>query len=237
MNADAILAKLRALGSEEQSVNLSRFFKTAPGQYGSGDKFFGVKVPVTRSVAKTHADISFDDIQRLLDSPWHEARLCGLLILVIRFQNRKTADVEREEIFHFYLKNAQRCNNWDLVDLSAPTVVGGFLLGKNHELLYELADSNNLWKQRIAIVSTMTFIRHDDFEDVFALTLRLRSHPHDLIHKALGWMLREVGKRNKKVLCDFLSLHATELPRTTLRYAIERFSPEERQSYLLMKRS
>ena len=106
MNADAILAKLRALGSEEQAVNLSRFFKTAPGQYGSGDKFFGVKVPVTRSVAKTHADISFDDIQRLLDSPWHEARLCGLLILVIRFQNRKTADVEREEIFHFYLKNA-----------------------------------------------------------------------------------------------------------------------------------
>ena len=146
---------------------------------------------------------------------------CALLILVERFKKRKTTDEERTIIYQFYLKNTRRCNNWDLVDLSCPTLVGGYLLHQtDHSLLYRLAESDNLWEQRIAIVSTITLIRHDQFADTLALSKQLMNHKHDLMHKAVGWMLREIGKRDRNVLTDFLDEYATRLPRTALRYAL-----------------
>ncbi len=235
MNAEFILNELRSVGSEEKARHLSRFFKTGPGQYGEGDCFLGVIVPHTRQIAKAHQSLSFDELQILLNSEWHEARLCALLILVLRYKNRKTSLKERDEIYDFYLKNTLHCNNWDLVDLSCRDVIGEYLLDKDRTILYQLADSSNLWEQRIAIVSTWAFIRKNDFEDTLKLARKLISHKHDLIHKAIGWMLREVGKRNRDTLTDFLEAEATRLPRTALRYAIEHY-PEEQRQYFLKKK-
>lgn len=235
MNAEFILKELRSVGSEEKARHLSRFFKTGPGQYGEGDCFFGVIVPQTRQIAKAHQLLSFDELQILLNSEWHEARLCALLILVLRYKNRKISLTERDEIYQFYLKNASRCNNWDLVDMSCRDVMGEYLIDKDRTVLYQLADSSNLWEQRIAIVSTWAFIRKNDFEDTLKLARKLIHHKHDLIHKAIGWMLREVGKRDRDTLTDFLEAEATRLPRTALRYAIEHY-PEEQRQYFLKKK-
>lgn len=177
----------------------------------------------------------FDELQCLLDSPWHEARLCALLILVYRTQNRKITVEEREKIYHFYLKNTRRCNNWDLVDLSCRDVVGEYLVDKDRSILYELAESDNLWEQRISIVCTWAFIRRSDFTDTLALAEKLMTHKHDLMHKAVGWMLREVGKKDRDTLTDFLERNATLLPRTALRYAIEHY-PEDQRQYFLKKK-
>ena len=195
MTAAFILSELQSVGTPEKAVHLSRFFKTGPGQYGEGDQFLGVVVPQTRSIAKANKATPFDELQLLLDSPWHEARLCALLILVYRFQDRKAMPEEREAIFRFYLKNMRRCNNWDLVDLTCRDIVGEYLVDKDRSLLYRLAESENLWEQRISIVSTWAFIRRNDFGDTLELSERLIGHKHDLMHKAVGWMLREVGKK------------------------------------------
>ena len=235
MTAAFILSELQSVGTPEKAVHLSRFFKTGPGQYGEGDQFLGVVVPQTRSIAKANKATPFDELQLLLDSPWHEARLCALLILVYRFQDRKVMPEEREAIFRFYLKNMRRCNNWDLVDLTCRDIVGEYLVDKDRSLLYRLAESENLWEQRISIVSTWAFIRRNDFGDTLELSERLIGHKHDLMHKAVGWMLREVGKKERQTLTDFLERNATRLPRTALRYAIEHYPEPERQYFLKKK--
>ena len=207
MTAEFVLSELQSVGSPEKAAHLSRFFKTGPGQYGEGDRFLGVVVPQTRSIAKANKAMPLDELQRLLDSPWHEARLCALLVLVYRFQDKKTPEAEREKMYRFYLKNTRRCNNWDLVDLSCRDIVGEYL----------------------------AFIRRSDFTDTLALAERLMTHKHDLMHKAVGWMLREVGKRDRDTLTDFLERYATQLPRTALRYAIEHYPEDRRQYFLKMK--
>ncbi len=234
--ASFIIDELQSVASTEKAAHLSRFFKTGPGEYGEGDSFLGIPVPLTRNIAKANIDTPLEELQILLHSPWHEARLCALLILVERVKKKKTTDEERYNIYQFYLKNTRHCNNWDLVDLSCPTIVGGYLLHQpDRSLLYRLAESDNLWEQRIAIVSTIALIRHDQFDDTLALSRKLMNHKHDLMHKAVGWMLREIGKRNWDVLSEFLDEYATRLPRTALRYAIEHYPEEERQAFLRKK--
>ncbi len=209
---------------------LPRFFKTGEGEYGEGDRFLGVVVPNTRIVAKKYKDADFEVVKELLQSPWHECRLCALLILVERF--KKSGEAERKKIYDFYLSQTARVNNWDLVDLSAPTIVGGYLLDKPRNDLYRLAESPLLWDQRIAVVATYTLIKNDDFIDILSLAELLLHHPHDLMRKATGWMLREMGKRQKDLLCQFLDKHHKVMPRTMLRYSIEKFDEDERRYYM-----
>lgn len=209
---------------------LPRFFKTGKGQYGEGDKFLGVVVPNTRIVAKHHKDAPFEVMAALLQSEWHECRLCALLMLVERF--KKSDEKGKKVIYDFYLTQTAHINNWDLVDLSAPGIVGEYLKDKPRQDLYRLAESPLLWDQRIAVVSTYTLIRNHDFIDILSLSERLLHHKHDLMHKAVGWMLREMGKRDKDLLVQFLEKHCTVMPRTMLRYAIEKFSEEERQEFM-----
>jgi len=230
MNADFILKELQSVGTPAKAVVLQRFFKTGVGQYGESDVFLGVVVPHTRCIAKANMRTSIGEIAKLLQSQYHEARLCALLILTERYKH--ATEKEREEIFRFYLQNTKWINNWDLVDLSAPKIAGEYLSDKDRTILYRLAESYSLWEQRIAIISTLTFIRKNDFYDTFELSKRLFSHKHDLMHKAVGWMLREVGKRDQKALTDFLEEFSTAMPRTALRYAIEHYPEPERQLFL-----
>lgn len=209
---------------------LPRFFKTGKGQYGEGDKFLGVVVPNTRIVAKRHKDEPFEVMAELLQSEWHECRLCALLMMVERF--KKCDETDRKEIYQFYLSQTERINNWDLVDLSAPYIVGEFLKDKSRDDLYRLAESSLLWEQRIAVVATVTLIRSNDFIDILRLSERLLNHEHDLMRKAVGWMLREMGKRNKDLLVQFLDRFHKEMPRTMLRYSIEKMTGEERKHYM-----
>ena len=209
---------------------LPRFFKTGKGQYGEGDKFLGVVVPNTRLVAKRHKDAPFEVMAELLQSQWHECRLCALLMLVERF--KKSDEKGRKLIYDFYLSQTARINNWDLVDLSAPGIVGEYLKDKSREDLYRLADSKLLWDQRIAVVSTYTLIKNGDFIDILALAERLLHHPHDLMRKAVGWMLREMGKRDRDLRVQFLEKYCKVMPRTMLRYAIEKFPEEERKEFM-----
>jgi 3-methyladenine DNA glycosylase AlkD len=234
--ADEIIDALRTLGSEDKAKHLSRFFKTGKGEYGEGDKMLGVKVPETRTIVNEYKDIPLEQVQTLLDSEWHEVRLCALLILVKRMKSSRTTDKEREDIYEFYLKNTHRCNNWDLVDMSCRDILGEYIYDKDRSVLYELAESDSLWEQRIAIVSTWAFIKRGDFEFTFRLAVRYINHPHDLIQKATGWMLREVGKVDKESLTEFLEEYADQLPRTTLRYAIERYPESERNYFMSLKR-
>lgn len=216
---------------------LPRFFKTGRGQYGEGDKFLGVVVPNTRLVAKRHKHEPFEVMAALLQSEWHECRLCALLMLVERF--KKSDERGRKDIYDFYLSQTARINNWDLVDLSAPGIVGEYLKDKPREVLYRLADSPLLWDRRIAVVSTWTLIKEHDFIDI----LRLAEHfiacaaanggrLHDLMQKAVGWMLREMGKRDEDLLMQFLEKHCRAMPRTMLRYAIEKFPEEQRKEFM-----
>ena len=214
--------------SKDKAKILQGFFKTKRGQYGEGDSFLGVTVPMQRKIAKSSITrITLNNIQELLDSRIHEERLVGLLILVEKYKESP------EEIYNFYLAHSKGINNWDLVDLSAPKIVGDYLLDKrDRKILLKLARSKNLWEKRIAIVSTWAFIRKGDFEKTLEISRMLRGDKHDLIHKAVGWMLREVGKRDKEVLEDFLEENYSKLPRTMLRYAIERFPEGERKTWL-----
>lgn len=214
-----------------QVEGLARFFKTGPGQYGEGDKFLGIKVPVTRSVVKEcWKQTSLKDLEECISSEYHEIRLSALLTLVEIFKHKKA---KRQECVDFYLNHTDYINNWDLVDLSCYPLLGEWLLDKDRTLLYNLARNRKpLWEQRIGMVSTMTFIRHGQLEDTFAIADILLHHPHDLIHKAVGWLLREAGKRNKAALEAWLMPRYQTMPRTMLRYAIEKFPEEERKRYL-----
>jgi 3-methyladenine DNA glycosylase AlkD len=231
MNAEFILQELLSVANPEKAKFLQGFFKTGKGQYAEGDVMLGIVVPLTRDIVGRSPKLPFDEIQRLIDSEFHEVRLAGFLFLTKQFKKAKKE--EQKEIFDFYLKNARKANNWDLTDITCRDVIGSYLLDKEGRgVLYQLADSDNLWEQRIAIVSTWTFIKHRQFDDTLAIAEKLLGHKHDLIHKAVGWMLREVGKKDKAVLVDFLEKHHKKMPRTALRYAIEHFTPEERTYFM-----
>jgi 3-methyladenine DNA glycosylase AlkD len=227
MSLPELRAHLRAVSSPEVAKASRWFFKTGPGQYGEGDIFMGIKVPVLRAAAKKAKDLSLAELQTLLDSEIHEERLIALLILDAQYA--KTAD---PKIVDFYLKNTHRINNWDLVDSSAPYILGMHLLTHDPKILYDLVKSKNLWERRIAIISTAAFIRAGHFKHTLALSELLLGDKHDLMHKAVGWMLREVGKRDQATLEKFLTAHSSHMPRTALRYAIERFPEPLRKQYL-----
>lgn len=218
---------LSARSNDEKKIVLPRFFKTGKGQYGEGDMFLGVTVPNIREVAKEFKDANLETIEKMIHSPWHEMRMCALLILV----NNSKKNVTKES-FDFYLSKTQHINNWDLVDLSAPQIIGRYLLDKNRDILYKLAESDLLWDNRIAIVSTLTFIRDNDLDDTYNLSLKMMRHKHDLMHKAIGWMLREAGKRDTERLYNFVMEHKSVMPRTMLRYSIEKFDKETRQELM-----
>lgn len=231
--ATEIRKELQALANPEKAQVLSRYFKTGEGEYGYGDKFLGITVPQTRSVAKRHApETRVDETIPLLADEYHEVRLCALLLLVIKYSDKKSTTEQREHIFKTYTENTRYINNWDLVDLSAPAIVGAHLYGKECKLLYEYAAADDIWKQRIAIVSTYTFICNGDNTHTFRLAEQLLATKEDLIQKAAGWMLREAGKRDKPALEKFLAKHAGTMPRTMLRYAIEKFPENERRQYM-----
>jgi 3-methyladenine DNA glycosylase AlkD len=230
LNIIKLRNELASLADKNQAAVLSRFFKTGPGQYGEGDIFLGIKVPVQRQVAKKYEDLSLKDLESLLHSKVHEERLVALIILVNKY--KKADEESKGRIYKFYLKNTKWINNWDLVDLSSHYIVGEYLLDKPRLPLYSLAKSKNLWEKRIAIISTFTLLRNKDFKDTIAISEILLGDKHDLIHKAVGWMLREAGKRDKKILIDFLDKHHQKMPRTALRYAIEKLSESERKYYL-----
>lgn len=225
---------LRIFASPEKVKAYQRFFKTGPGEYGEGDIFIGVTVPNTRSVAKKYTALSFEDISALLHSPIHEERLVALLTLIEQF--KKADEKNREQIYRFYLDNTKYINNWDLVDLSASRIVGPYLENKPKDILKKLARSKSLWERRIAMLSTGYYIWHGDSKWGLQIAEMLLQDDHDLIHKAVGWMLREIGKNcSEKILTDFLDKHATTMPRTMLRYAIERFPEKKRKYYLNLK--
>lgn len=230
MKAAEIQKELEAYIDPVKREYLPKFFKTGKGQYGEGDKFLGVVVPNTRIVAKRHKDEPFEVIAELLQSEWHECRLCALLMLVERF--KKCDEAGKKKIYQFYLSQTERINNWDLVDLSAPYIVGEYLKDKERDDLYRLAESPLLWEQRIAVVATVTLIRNHDFIDILRLSEKLLKHEHDLMRKAIGWMLREMGKRDKDLLVQFLDRFHKEMPRTMLRYSIEKMTDEERKHYM-----
>ena len=224
--------ELKKLASQKKAKILARFFKTGKGEYGEGDVFIGVTVPNQRLVAKKFVDADLSTIQKLLDSEVHEHRLTGLLILT--YQYPKASEDVRREIIDFYLKNAKRVNNWDLVDLSAPKLLGQFISDnqKERKIIYKLVKSRNLWEQRIAMLSTFTLIRQNEFDDALKIAEELVDHDHDLIHKAVGWMLREIGKRDQEIEESFLKKHYKTMPRTMLRYAIERFDKSKKDFYM-----
>ena len=224
-----ILEELLALQDKTIAEHSARFFKTGKGEYGEGDKFLGIRAPVIRSLVRKNKTASFDEIAHLFASNYHEARLCAALLSIERY--KQDANIGYE----FYMRNLDAVNNWDLVDTSAPYIIGDYLLDKEKTLLYEFAKSENLWRRRIAIISTFTFIRANRFEDTLNIANILLSDTHDLIHKAVGWMLREVGKRDQTVLENFLKPRYKTMPRTMLRYAIEKFPKDLYKAYLDMK--
>lgn len=222
---------LQQLANLAKARILAGFFKTGPGEYGEGDVFLGVTVPQVRGIARKYSEIGLPEAEKLLKSPVHEERLASLLILVHKF---KLADSEgKKAVFSFYLKNAKLVNNWDLVDLTAPNILGAYLLAKDKSVLYRLARSQNLWERRMAVVATYEFIRHGHFKGTFEIAEVLLKDSHDLIHKAVGWMLREVGKRDQAAEEKFLMQHYKTMPRTMLRYAIERFEKEKRRQFMM----
>ena len=230
-NPKQIINKLKELGDAEKASHSQGFFKTGKAEYGEGDRFLGIRVPVIRKCAKEHFEISLDDTLNVLASPFHEARLLALMILVKKYSIEKTAG-GKNLIYRSYLKNTKYINNWDLVDLSAEHIVGAHLFSRDRKQLYRLARSKDLWERRISVISTFHFIRKGDFADTIKIAGLLLDDRHDLIHKAVGWMLREVGKRHLKTEEDFLKIHYRAMPRTMLRYAIERFPETKRKRYL-----
>lgn len=274
VKAEEIIATMLSMGDERQREILMRFFKTGKGDYGEGDRFLGIKVPDTRMVVKeAKLRVALDEIETLLESEWHEVRLCGFLLLVEEMkaalpkakemsavkvnetiiETGQAADDKavraymakaerREEIARFYLRHAQRANNWDLVDMSCPKILGQWLLHPqadgsmpDRQILYQLAASDNLWEQRIAMVTCWMLIRADQYDDTLHLATILLPHPHDLMHKAVGWMLREVGKRDMPTLEAYLTEHVHEMHRTSLRYAIEKMNETKRYHYMHLK--
>jgi len=219
---------LNKLADPKQAKILSSFFKTGKGEYGEGDVFLGIKVPEQRKIVKKYSNLSLKDTQALLNSKIHEHRLVALLILVDKYNKSD----KKQEIVDIYLKNTKKVNNWDLVDLSAHKILGEYLLDKNRKILYKLAKSKDLWEKRIAIISTAAFINNNQFDDTLKISEILLNDNHDLIHKAVGWMLREVGKKNQAVEEKFLKKYHKTMPRTMLRYSIERFDEKKRKFYM-----
>lgn len=227
-NAKQVASILLSQRNDEYALVLQKFFKTAKGEYGEGDRFLGIKVPQVRKIAKLFCALPLCEISKLLYSKWHEARSTGLIILTRQF--KKANQKEKTQFIDFYLAHLECVNNWDLVDISAYNILGEFLKNKKErKVLSELASQDDLWKKRVAIVATFVFIKNGDFKDILKLTLQLCSFPHDLIHKALGWMLREVGKKDKKVLLDFLETHIQKLPKVTISYTLERCTDVEKK--------
>jgi 3-methyladenine DNA glycosylase AlkD len=230
MRAEDVQKELAARARPEIEAVMRRFFKTGPGQYGEGDRFRGLKVPTTRKVALAFRDLPFPEAKRLLRSPFHEDRLAALEILARRF--KRGDEAERERIFALYLRGARWINNWDLVDGSAPHILGGYLQDKDRAPLHALARSRNLWERRMAMLATLHYIRRGDFADALRIADTLRDSREDLLHKAVGWMLREVGNRDRKAEEAFLAERYRGMPRTMLRYAIEKFPEARRRAYL-----
>jgi 3-methyladenine DNA glycosylase AlkD len=231
MIREDILADFKKVSSKEKAQILQRFFKTGKGEYGEGDIFIGVVVPEIRKLCKKYyKELSFNNLDYFMHSKIHEHRLFAILCLTYKYE--KADEYEQRRIFDYYLKNTKYINNWDLVDLSAPKIVGRYLKDKDRDILYKLVKSNSLWEQRVAVLATASFIYDHDFKDILRFSEMLINHKHDLIHKAVGWMLREVGKKDLNVLRKFLNKYATKMPRTMLRYSIEKFDKEERLMYL-----
>ncbi len=236
LSAADLLAALRQAARPGDAAILQRFFKTGPGEYGEGDRFLGVRVPALRALVRAHRRaVSIDTATELLTSPWHEARLLGLLVLVDLF--KRGDEPARRAIYQRYLAHTGHINNWDLVDLSAEHIVGGWLFTRSRRPLDRLARSRSLWERRIAVLATFHFIRRGQFDDTLRLADRLRNDPHDLMHKAVGWMLREVGNRDPARLRAFLTRHAGALPRTLLRYAIEKLPRAEQARWRAVPRT
>lgn len=231
MNLREFRKRIDAESNKQQAKTLQKFFKTGKGEYGEGDIFAGIKMPVQRKIAKEFKNLSYNHIKEIVDSKVHEERMIGLLIL----QGKYEQGDEKEKAFGFYIRNRKRINNWDLVDISAPKIVGVHLLERDKKLLYEFVHSKNLWERRIAILSTFTFIRAGEFETTFKFSDILLNDDHDLIHKAVGWMLREIGKKDLNAEEKFLKPRYRRMPRTMLRYAIEKFPEVKRKKYLLSK--
>lgn len=248
ITAEQVIIHMESLADERQAQHLMRFFKTGEGDYGNGDQFLGIKVPVTRSVVTRCRHLPFNEVDKLLASPWHEVRLCGLLVLVAQFEAQNTkrkrndadATHQRDAIVKFYLNHASCANNWDLVDLSVYKILGEWLVAESSQndeqklkVIDHLASSDNLWEQRMSMVCTLGPLKHGDPQFTLRYAERHLHHPHDLMHKAVGWMLREMGKRvSLDLLRDFLCKHVHEMPRTALRYAIEHLSDEERLQWM-----
>ncbi|NOR51833.1 MAG: DNA alkylation repair protein [Gammaproteobacteria bacterium] len=228
-----IQRQLRALADPQIAKHSQCFFKTGKGEYGEGDLFLGVRVPKLRELVKNHKKVTVDEAVELLQSKYHEERLLALLILVERFQ--QGGEELKKEIYMIYLNNSLQINNWDLVDSSADKIVGGYLLNRDRKRLYVLAKSKTVWERRIAIMATFTFIREGDFTDTLKISKALLSDSEDLIHKAVGWMLREVGKRDHLIEEEYLKKSYKQMPRTMLRYAIEKFPEKLRKAYLAGK--
>lgn len=225
---------LQDLTDADKAAGFIRFFKTGPGEYGYGDKFYGISVPDQRKVLKKYVDLTFAEIQDLLASKYHEERFIGLQILVHQFQKGDAA--VKTGIYDFYTHHTEFVNNWDLVDSSAPQIPGAYLMDKPRNLLFDFARSTDLWQKRISILATFTFIRNKDYSTTLEISKILLKDDHDLIHKAVGWMLREVANRNLSIALKFLNEYAGEMPRTMLRYAIEKFPGESRKKYLAQKK-
>jgi 3-methyladenine DNA glycosylase AlkD len=227
---DQLINELYGLGSASNSNFALRFFKTGKGQYGEGDVFLGISVPQQRTIAKKYINLPLPALQEMLDNKIHEFRLVALFILLMQFQ--KASELRRKELVDFYLKNSKKVNNWDLVDASAGYILGDYLSSKDKSILYKLAKSENIWERRISIIATQGFIRNNKYDDTLKIAEVLLNDKQDLIHKATGWMLREVGKRDLKTLYEFLDKHYKTMPRTMLRYAIEKFEKEKRELYM-----
>jgi 3-methyladenine DNA glycosylase AlkD len=225
-----LLAEIKKQSSAARAKTSQRFFKTEHGQYGHGDVFVGLTVPEMRTLAKQYTDLKLSDAQKLLKSKIHEHRFIALVIL--DFQFKKASEPEKNKLIGFYLSNTRNINNWDLVDTSAPYLLGEFLLDKPRQILYTLARSRDLWEKRISIVATLQFIKNNQFEDTLKISEILLNDGHDLIHKAVGWMLREAGKKDEKTLTKFLDKYYKSMPRTALRYAIERLSLKQKKYYM-----
>ena len=226
-----IVDEIKSFSTPEGAKRRASFFKTGRGEYAEGDLFLGVDSPSLRKIAKKYFKaVSYADLQKMLESPYHEIRVGAVFILVLMFQHG--SEEERKKIFDFYMENIRYINNWDLVDVSAPYIVGPVAF-ENESVLFSLAKSCRLWEERVSVVATLYFIKQGRFDVTLSLGEYFLTHRHDLMHKAVGWMLREVGKRDEKVLCDFLDKHINQMPRTMLRYAIERFPEDKRRRYLL----
>ena len=229
---NAIIQQMHSLASEERAEITRRFFKTGAGSYSEGDQFIGIRVPELRDLAKKHITLSLTDVQTLLDSPIHEQRHLALLIWTLQYQRKSTTPSMREEIYQAYIQSWKHINNWDLVDTTTPHIMGEHLHTRNRDILFEWSKDNNLWKRRMSIVATWAFIKRADLDDTFTLSTILLQDKEDLMHKAVGWMLREAGKRDQARLTEYLETHRHAMPRTMLRYSIEKYDAKTRKHFL-----